>query len=146
MRIRSVSIGIVSYLVAVCVSAISVLVLFALSDAAYSQGGRLSVAVDFDGPLIVVALFLVGWVGFVPFLVAVATLHVVHRIGWLAHTVAGIVVSLVAQMLVWFGGLPSLRDFIESWPITAGGAIAGFTYWAVYTLLSRRIFRQKAAV
>ncbi|MBJ3784605.1 hypothetical protein [Devosia sediminis] len=137
MRIRDIGIGLASYVVAVCVSAISVLVLFALSDAVTSQAGRMSGLPAIDGPLIWVAIYLVGAVGLVPFLLAIAVLHRIGKTGWLAHTVAGIVVSLVAQVLVWFGGLPSLSDLIASSPITLGGAVAGFTYWATKVLLGR---------
>jgi len=132
MRVRDIVIVLVSYLVAAILAALVVLWLFVLAERGWDWAG------GWDGTLVWPAVYIVLVSAFVPFLLAIGVLRLLGRRGWLAHLLAGVAVSLVAQFVVWFGMRPTLAGLIESWPLLAGGAAAGLAYWAVRSWLAAR--------
>ncbi|UYN99302.1 MAG: hypothetical protein KIT02_15515 [Devosia sp.] len=137
MTLREAIIVPVGYLVAVCVSAISVLVLFSMTELVEGTGGGFTTVFRYDGETVMAALAITAATALVPFLIALVILHFTGRTGWLGHVIAGMCVSLFAQFAVWFGAMPRVSDVIDSWPLTAGGAIAGFSYWATRQVILR---------
>lgn len=111
----------VSYVIAAIFAAIAVLLLL---DAAANMGEWL-----FGAILIVLA----G--GFVPFIVAIAVLRGIRQTGWLAHAIAGLLVSLVAILTTALGMLANPLSLADNWPMLVSGAGAGLIYWLVFSLL-----------
>ena len=125
--LRTAALIIVSYVVAAICAAVLVLLLL---DAAANMGEWL-----------VGAILLVLIAGFVPFVVAIGVLHGIRQTGWLAHAMAGLLVSLVAVVSTGPGMLANPLSLIENWPMLVSGAVAGLIYWLTFTTLDRVVPR-----
>jgi hypothetical protein len=78
----------------------------------------------------------------VPFALAIGVLHAIKRTGWLAHTLAGLLVSLAAQFIMSPGLVVRPSAVVDNWPIPLAGAVAGLVYWLVFQALDRRFPRR----
>lgn len=138
--------GLASYVVASVVAAVLVLASMLAQDVVRSGWSSLSTAftTDFVSFLPAAALIVMVY-ALLPFLAAIALLHVVKRTGWLAHAVAGAAVSLVAQIIMAPGLMMRPGEVVESWPMLLGGAVAGATYWLVLGALLPLTRRRVAA-
>ena len=125
--LRTIALVLVSYIAAAICAAVLVLLLL---DAAANMGEWL-----------VGAIFIVLVAGFVPFVIAIGVLHRIRQTGWLAHTVAGLLVSLVAILLIGPGMLANPLSLAENWPMLVSGAAAGMIYWLVLRALDRMVPR-----
>jgi uncharacterized membrane protein YjjP (DUF1212 family) len=90
-----------------------------------------------DWQLYPAAAMLVLGLGLLPFLAAIFLLHRIGHTGVVAHALAGLAVSLVAQLLLSPGLLVRPLAMLESWPILVGGATAGAVYWLVESAMRR---------
>ena len=128
---RSVLTVLISYGVAAAVAGAAVLFLLDLSNLAQRGWSDWSYIFNWDWELVSIAIFITLVSGFFPFLGAIALLHAMRQTGWLAHILAGLAVSFVAQVIFFSDVLYPPFGADGTWPILAGGAIAGFVYWAI---------------
>ena len=128
---RAVLTVLISYGVAAAVAGAAVLFLLDLSNLAQRGWSDWSYIFNWDWELVSIAIFITLVSGFVPFLGAIALLRAMHKTGWLAHILAGLAVSFVAQVIFFNDEIYPPFGSDGTWPILAGGAIAGLVYWAI---------------
>ena len=138
MTVRTILAVLLSYGVAAIVAAVAVLVLLDLVELARNGWtGWLSI-VHWDGEMVWIGVFVTVVAAFIPFMIAIAILHVIRQTGWLAHLLAGLAVSFVAQLMFFRDLRHPPIDIAGVWPILVGGALAGLVYWAVRRWLAAR--------
>ena len=126
-RLLALLAGFVSYCVAALAAATAVLVLMSLHEGGSNLPGLTA--------LLPAAAIIVATYAFLPFLLAIALLNGLGRVGWLAHTIAGAAVSLAALLLMTPRSLIRPSDLVANWSIVAGGGVAGFTAWVTHRIL-----------
>lgn len=139
MTVRSMFAMLFSYAIAATAAAICVLFMLGMDDAA--RGGIF----EWDVGYVIMASVLTASIAFVPFVLALGVLRIVRQTGWLAHLLAGLSVSIAAQLM-------HFRDFpnpptpaFDGWEIPTAGAVAGLVYWAVRRLLTSLATSVKSA-
>jgi hypothetical protein len=141
MSIRSIVATLLAYVAAAILASLFLLALVSIL-AVIRGGGGWSVLTDWDGQMVLVVISMMLWAPLLPFLVAITVLRWRRLNGWLAHVVAGTLVSLVALFTIGLGFSPTLGAFLDAWPIILTGGVAGFIFWATYGLLLRRVAQQ----
>lgn len=128
--LRATAIALLSYALASLVAATLVLTLLGSNPAKIVQ--------YLPGASLLVLLF-----ALVPFGIALAILRAVHRTGFWAHVLAGLLVSLVAQFLMSPGLLVRPAAVLDNWPVPVAGLAAGACYWLVWRQLTGRFERSR---
>lgn len=123
---RTVVIALVSYSIAALVAAAIVLLLIGSNRADFAS-------------FLIGATLLVLVFALAPFALALYILQAIRRTGWLAHGVAGLLVSLAAQLIMSPAMLLHPGAILDSWQLLVGGGVAGIVYWALFRFISARV-------
>lgn len=119
----------ISYLASVVAATLTALLI--LTGASIAQGNTQGLgSALFDMlEIIVPGMALVLVFAAVPFLLSLVVLHVLKWQSWLAHAVAGAVVSLAAYMIFIPQIVADPTALLDIWFIPLAGAVGGFAYW-----------------
>lgn len=118
----------ISYLVAVAAATATALGILAGTSLANGRsehvGETLLGVFQLAGPALLIVLVLAA----IPFVLCLLVLHFLDQDSWLAHVLAGGLVSLLA-FFFFMGSLVDPGVFLEIWYIPVAGAVGGFAYW-----------------
>lgn len=125
MRFLAIAISYLASVLAATATALGLLVGMSLADSRSPDIGDTLVSLfQLAGPALLIVLVLAA----IPFVICLLVLHFLDQDSWLAHVLAGSLVSLLA-FFGFAGGAFDPRIFLEIWYIPVAGAVGGFAYW-----------------